>query len=152
MSSETAVRPPLSPARPRFPWWARAGVELLAVVIVIAASLIILARWINTDWEINLLYSGDSLVLPLLRESVLAGEPFEWVFSSQLFLFPEGVLYWIVSSFTDNPRAALAGLAVLNLVLLYVLLRWCTRLLFRHSRHRLVEVCVALGATATYIF
>ncbi len=151
MSSETAVRPPLSPAPPRFPWWARAGVELLAVVIVIAASLIILARWINTDWEINLLYSGDSLVLPLLRESVLAGEPFEWVFSSQLFLFPEGVLYWIVSSFTDNPRAALAGLAVLNLVLLYVLLRWCTRLLFRHSRHRLVEVCVALGATATYI-
>lgn len=151
MSSDTEVRPSVSPARARFPWWARVGVELIAVVIVIAASLIILARWMGTDWEINLLYSGDSLVLPLVRESVLAGEPFEWVFSSQLFLFPEGLLYWIVSSFTDNPRAALAGLAVLNLVLLYVLLRWCSRLLFRHSRHRLVEVCVALGATATYV-
>ena len=55
----------------------------------LAAGLIILARWIGTDWEINLLYTGDSLVLPLLRESILAGQPFEWVFSSQLFLFPE---------------------------------------------------------------
>lgn len=151
MSSDTAVSPTRSPAPARFAWWERAGVELIAVVIVIAASLIILGRWMGTDWEINLLYNGDSLVLPLVRESVLAGEPFEWVFSSQLFLFPESVLYWIVSSFTDNPRAALAGVAVLNLVLLYVLLRWCSRLLFRHSRHRILEVCVALGATATYI-
>ena len=42
-------------------------------------------------------------------------------------------------------------MAVLNLLLLYVLLRWCSRLLFRHSRHRILEISVALGATAIYV-
>ncbi|KRE26036.1 hypothetical protein [Agromyces sp. Soil535] len=139
------------PSAVRAPWWKRAGVEALAVLIVLASGLIILGQWINTAWEINLLYSGDSLVLPLLRESILAGQPFEWVFSSQLFLFPETPTYWVVSAFTSNPRTALAGIAILNLLLLYVLLRWCSRLLFRHSRHRILEISVALGATAMYV-
>lgn len=136
-------------ARPA--WWKRLGVEALAVLIVLASAMIILGQWIDTAWEINLLYSGDSLVLPLLRESILQGQPFEWVFSSQLFLFPETPLYWIVSTFTSNPRTALVGMAVVNLLLLYVLLRWSSRLLFRHSRHRILEISVALGATAIYV-
>jgi hypothetical protein len=147
-SVATDAGPP-SAIRPA--WWKRVGVEVLAVLIVLASGLIILGQWIDTDWEINLLYTGDSLVLPLLRESILAGQPFEWVFSSQLFLFPETPLYWVVSAFTSNPRTALAAMAVLNLLLLYILLRWCSRLLFRHSRHRILEISVALGATAIYV-
>lgn len=150
-SASVAAEPEhhVAPARPA--WWKRVGVEALAVLVVLASALIILGQWMDTDWEINLLYSGDSLVLPLLRESILAGQPFEWVFSSQLFLFPETPIYWLVSAFTTNPRAALAGVAIVNLVLLYVLLRWCSRLLFRHSRHRILEISVALGATALYV-
>ncbi|MEJ3403538.1 hypothetical protein WDJ51_02215 [Rathayibacter sp. YIM 133350] len=133
------------------PLWMRFGAEFVAVLIVFSAGVITLSKWYGTAWEINLLYSGDSLVLPLLHGSVIAREPFEWIFSSQLFFFPEAPLYFFVTLFVPSPRAALCGVAILNLILLYVLLRWCSRLLFRHSRHRIIEVSVALGATAMYV-
>jgi len=99
------------------------SVEVLAVIVVVSAAVIALARIVEGPWLSLLHYNGDSLVLVLVEQSLHRGEPLDWVFSSQVFLFPEGLLYAISSLFTDAPRLALTINAIVNLGVLYGLLR-----------------------------
>lgn len=62
-----------------------------------------------------LLDNADSLVLPLLKKSLLAREAFEWKFSSQLFIFPEGLLFTLSSLFLATKSALLVN-GFLNLL------------------------------------
>lgn len=72
-----------------------------------------------TPWAQLFLYNGDSITLALLVRSVLSGEPFHWVLSSQLFIFPEGPIYFVSQLIVGNPKYALFLNAFLNLVVLF---------------------------------
>lgn len=125
----------------------RIALEASPVVVVVFAAIVAVGHIVNSTWGDVFLYSADSIVLPLVEESLRRGEPFEWVFSSQNFLFPEGLLYFLSTAFTDSPRVALITNAVLNVVCLYVLFRLIAHQLAHHSRHRFVEISISIAAT-----
>lgn len=110
----------------------RTTLERLAIEawpLLIVAGLTALALWqvSASDWKEIFLYNGDSIVLPLLSQSYERGEPFHWIFSTQTFLFPEYPLFWLCSVITGGSRAALILNAVVNVLLLYGLLRLIAR-------------------------
>ncbi|WP_166879408.1 hypothetical protein [Salinibacterium sp. ZJ450] len=125
--------------------------EVAPIVVVVFASIVVLNRFVSTTWHALVFYNADSLVLPLVEESLQRGEPQDWVFSSQNFLFPESLFYFVSTLFTDSVELALAINVTLNLVVLYVLLRINARLLAHRSRHRFVEVSVAMLSTLLFV-
>ncbi|NQX11127.1 hypothetical protein HQQ80_05775 [Microbacteriaceae bacterium VKM Ac-2855] len=134
----------------RTPRWRVALVEAVPVLVVVATAIVILSRFASSAWSAILLYNGDSLVLPLLEKSITAGEPFEWVFSSQLFIFPELMIYGFISLFTDDTRLTIISYVVVNLLLLYTFARLIARFSLQRSRHRFIEISVALIATGLF--
>lgn len=126
------------------------GVEVLAVVVVIFGGFTAVGHIASTAWWFVFLYQGDSIVLPLVEQSIHRGEDFQWVFSSQLFIFPEGLFYAVSSIPSDDPHVVLTINAILNIVVLYALLRLNAHFLARHSRHRFLEICVSLMATGVF--
>ncbi len=146
----TRTAPRASPPALRAPLWQRLLIELAPVVVVVSTALVVLARMAASEWSAVLLYSGDSLVLPLLHSSIVAGEPFDWVFSSQLFFFPELVIYSAIALVVSDPRAAIVVNGIVNLLLFYAFARVIARLALQRSRHRFIEISVALGAIGLY--
>jgi len=125
--------------------------EAWPVVVVAFAVLIALANTVGTSWAGILFDNADSIVLPLMRESLDRGEPQQWVFSSQAFLFPEGLLYAFSSLFSSSIRMTLAINAVLNVVVLYGAFRVIAYLLAHRSRHRFVEIFIALTSALGFV-
>jgi len=125
--------------------------EALALLIVVAAAVMVFGMIASTDWEDLFLYNGDSLVLPLLEQSLAKGEPIHWVFSSQLFVFPEAVLYALSSLVTEGPRSALVLNGVLNLVVLYALIRAISGIVLSGLTTRIVRAATALAVTLAFV-
>src|SRR5579884_2939546 len=124
-----------------FSFWCK---ELgIAVLVLLATTLEI--RHINrTDWHDVFLYNGDSLTFPMLRESLLRHEHFQWIFSSQLLIFPEAPIYF-VSSLLGSIRSSLIINAYINVLLLYLLFRWLAQTLgVSIMRQRIVSACSVL--------
>jgi len=101
----------------------QASAELAALLVPVAASFIELAHIATTGWRAVYLYAGDSLTLPIIRQSLDRKEAIQWVFSSQLNLFPEGILYAIASIFTRSISTSLAINSVINIALFYIVIR-----------------------------
>ncbi len=100
--------------------------EIAAPVAIGLLTAAVLAVALSAHGQQIFFYDGDSLVLPLFRQSIAAGQPMEWVMSSQLFLLPELPLYLLCSAIVGGSvKAALALNAILNSVLLYALFRAC---------------------------
>lgn len=140
-------------SRPREFLAQRWVVEAAGVLAVVAIALLVLGRLITSAWRSIFLYNGDSLVLPLIADSI-GNEAFEWVFSSQLFFFPEVPLYALSSLFTTTPQAALLFNACLNLLLLYAALRVIGTLVMPHGTSRLLLVAssvLAVGIFAAFV-
>jgi len=89
-----------------------------------------------SNWQHFFLYDADSLTLPLVKQSLSHGEPFKWIFSSQIFLFPEGILYGLCSLVTASVRSSLLLNAFVNIVLLYILLRLIAGVVLKNTRNR----------------
>lgn len=96
------------------------GWPLMAILLALTAEI---AHFVSSGWQQLFLYNSDSLTLPLLRQSIVHREAFHWVFSSQIFLFPEVILYALSSVLTSSIRASLIMNAYLNMAILYVLFR-----------------------------
>lgn len=129
-------------------------IEVAGVLAVVAVALLLLGRLLTSSWTHILLYNGDSLVLPLLVDSIVGNEPFEWVFSSQLFLFPELPLYALSSALTATPQSALMFSACLNLLLLYAGLRVIGSLVAPRGTPRLLLVITStltVGIFAVFV-
>lgn len=71
-----------------------------------------------------LLDDGDSVLLPLMLQSAQRGDAIEWGMSPVLFVFPELPLYLVSAALTTTVAASLLLNAVLNVVVLYGLLRF----------------------------
>lgn len=129
----------------------RVGLELLPFLIFIAVGVMLVGRLDGSRWEQYFLYNGDSVLLPLIQQSIAAGEPFRWVFSSQLFIFPEWPLYVVSALVGGSIRGALLVNAVLNLVLLYGLFRLIARWSGNRPSGPLTQILCAVGAAAVYV-
>jgi hypothetical protein len=127
----------------------RIALELVPVVLVVSAVFFEMRHISRSLWSSILLYNGDSLVLPLLSQSMQRGEPFQWVFSSQSFFFPEYPIYWLCALVGQTPKIALVLNAFANVLILYGLLRGIAGFVAPGRRAR--QVVVALAATAVFI-
>ncbi|MBF4463341.1 MULTISPECIES: hypothetical protein [unclassified Rathayibacter] len=101
--------------------------DLLAGLLVASAAFAVIGTLLGTGWQPYFLRDGDSLALPLIVQSLLSGEPLQWVMTSQLFFFPELPLY-AISSVAGSPSASLLLNGVLNVVVLFALVRWVSAL------------------------
>lgn len=97
--------------------------EIAAFLTALFASFVELAHIAQSGWMKVFLFNSDSLTLPIIRQSLARKEAIMWVFSSQLNLFPEGILYAISSMFSCSISTSLAINGVLNILIFYVLVR-----------------------------
>ncbi len=88
--------------------WVAIGREALGALVALALSVIALRHVVATPRVALLWYDGDSVLLPLVRRSLDAGQPFEWAMSPALFFFPELPVYLLCSVVTATPQQALA--------------------------------------------
>lgn len=119
-------------------------IEAAGLGAALAIALVAIGHLCLTPRAWMLFSDADSVLLPLIRASRLAGEPQEWAFSSVLFL-PERALYDATAALGLGVRASLAIDAVVNLVALYGCLRLVAALLRRSGR-----VAGALAAFGTF--
>lgn len=101
--------------------------EVLPILGITAGFFIELHHIVNTAWSNFFFANSDMVTLPLVGQSISLGEPFNWVFSSQIFLFPEAIIYAFSELLTPDFRAALILNAFINCLLLYALFRWVIR-------------------------
>jgi hypothetical protein len=111
-------------------------IELGLLVIIAAAFIIEMAHIAETSWQQLFLYSGDSLTLPVIYKSIQLHEPIKWVFSAQLNLFPEGILFAIALLFGHAARQALFFNALVNILVIYGLIRLFLKTATRASLHQ----------------
>lgn len=69
---------------------------------IVACSLVGVGQVLQPTWRELFLFNGDSLTLALYAQSLFSGEPRDWTFSSQIFFFPEIVLYLICYALTPT--------------------------------------------------
>ena len=135
---------PNVPTKPR----PRVAVEGLGVILSAAWAVILLAHALGGAKRALLLDDGDTVLLPLIKQSFERGQPIEWGMSPVLFVFPELPLYLAAAAVTSTVAAALLVSGVVNVVILYGLLRAVTG---RVAPGRAgVGVVAALGATALF--
>lgn len=99
------------------------GAELGGLALAAALAVIAVAHILSTDRAAILLSDGDSVLFELVHRSIRDGLPFHWVMSAVLFVFPEAPVYLLIRSVSANPQQAIIVNAVLNLVVLYALVR-----------------------------
>jgi len=97
-------------------------------------------------------YNGDSLTLALLWKSLRAGEPFHWVLSSQLFLFPEGLLYAVSALIAPTIRASFLVNSAIAVALLYTRYWLLGRLFFETRRASHAFSLLAVGIILLYMW
>lgn len=124
--------------------------ESFGPLLIAALALVVLERMVDSAWLRYLLYDGDSLALPLLLQSLERGEPLRWVMTSQLFLFPEFPLYLVSAVLGQTVQASLIVNGVLNVLVMYALVRWITARLMV-GRVRVLQVLVAFASTAVFL-
>ncbi|MCJ1704790.1 MULTISPECIES: hypothetical protein [unclassified Rathayibacter] len=125
--------------------------EAAGLLLVLAATLLVLGRLSSTPWWEYLLSDGDSLALPLLVRSVAEGEPFQWVMTSQLLLFPELPLYLVSLALAGGSVVgALVVNAFVNAAALYGCVRWLAARVLA-GRTRPWRVSAAALATGTVV-
>jgi hypothetical protein len=94
---------------------------------------------------------GDSVLMPMLKRSLDLHQPYAWAMSSVTFLFPEIPIYLGLAAIASGPRAALVLNAVLNIVLLYGVLRLIAQLLLRRGASSRLGMLAALAAIGTVV-
>lgn len=123
--------------------------ELWPLLVIATGVSVILASVAESDWKEIFLFNGDSITLPLVLQSLQRGEPFEWVFSTQTFFFPEFPIYWLCSLVGGSPQASLLLNAYVNVFILYGLLRGMAAIFLPGRPLR--QIAIALGAVVVLL-
>lgn len=104
------------------------AIELFALLSIVAAAFLELWHIMTSPGLKSIFFdNSDMLTLSLFNDSIKSGEKLDWVFSTQTFIFPEIPVSYIASHLTGNFKIALAINAIINILLLYVVLRFLSR-------------------------
>ncbi len=95
-------------------------------------------------WKELFLYNGDSITLALVSKSIWHAEKFNWVFSSQTFLFPEGPIYFLCYLVSGSFKSALFINAYFNILSIIALLILITRYALEDRSSRLISIIIFL--------
>jgi hypothetical protein len=98
------------------------GMELAGVAGAVVLGLVGLAHVAISGRAFFLFFDGDSQLLPLMRQAVLDGGPLHFALSTGL-AFPELALYLACAAFATSVQGAIAINAVVDVVILYALVR-----------------------------
>jgi hypothetical protein len=98
--------------------------EIVGVAASVAFAVVALAHALAGPKRSLLLTDGDSVLLPLIVQSLHRGQAIEWGMSPVLFVFPELPLYLLAAAVTTTVAAALLLSGVVNVAVLYALLRF----------------------------
>ncbi|MEY3740780.1 MAG: hypothetical protein RLZZ192_1456, partial [Pseudomonadota bacterium] len=90
-----------------------AGVTIATAILVLGLSLLATGHLIQSNWQELFLFNGDSLTLALYAQSLFSGEVRDWTFSSQIFFFPEILLYLICYALAPTLESAFIFNAVI---------------------------------------
>jgi hypothetical protein len=124
------------------------SVALLTAACVLGISLFAVGQLLQSKWIDLFLFNGDSLTLALYAQSLFSGEPRDWTFSSQIFFFPEIVLYLICYALTPTLEWSFILNACVNFwlyaFLLYKIAKSVGASIFLRSGFVLLASCVLL--------
>lgn len=104
-------------------------VEMAGFLIAVALAVIAVGSVVAGERATLLFYDGDSVLFELVRWSIVDGLPFHWAMSAVLFFFPEIPVYLGLRALVSTAQQAVIANALLNLVVLYVLVRLVAGLL-----------------------
>ncbi len=114
------------------------ALEVLALLVILAAFNLVLHHINTSMWKDFVFNNSDILTLPLVWQSIILHEPFHWVFSSQIFLFPEAVLYCLSALFSGgNFKIAVVINAFISILLLYILIRVLLRFIVKNKTYNI---------------
>ncbi len=132
---------------------ARWPLETAGLVTGVALALVAVGHLVATPRAWVLFSDADSVLPALIHASLAIGQPQHWSLSAVLFL-PETALYLLIAAVVHGTRATLAVNAVVNLVLLYAVLRVSASLSApRTTRGRQVAgALLALGVLVALTF
>lgn len=92
------------------------------------------------EWKDAFYYDGDNITLALALKSIVDGERFRWVFSSQSFIFPEGPLFSIAYLISENFKSALLTSTYLNIGLIVGLIFLIARHIHAECKQTLLSI------------
>lgn len=104
-------------------------VEMAGFLVAVALAVIAVGSVVAGERATLLFYDGDSVLFELVRRSIVDGLPFHWAMSAVLFFFPEIPVYLGLRALVSTAQQAVIANALLNLVVLYVLVRLVAGLL-----------------------
>ncbi|WP_322091655.1 hypothetical protein [Paraburkholderia bannensis] len=120
-------------------------------VLVAILGIVAVAHICMPPWREIFFFNGDSLTLALMAKSVRAGEAFHWTLSSQLFAFPEFVIYSGINLLVPDHRYTLLVNAFVSVCLLFVGYFLIARSVYSAEKARLAALaCVALVVFLIY--
>lgn len=115
---------------------------LLCIFATIVVSIGIYIKFNFSEWSDKVYFDGDNITLALVIKSIVEGQPFRWVFSSQTFLFPEGPLFLVSYFFSVDLKGALLTIAYLNLALLGIPVYLLGRRLLPNAQYGLLGLAM----------
>lgn len=130
----------------RYPLIKYLAIESVMLIVLTALFVIEIVHLTNSRWYDVFLVDADSLTLPVIHKSIQLHEPAQWVFSSQLNMFPEGPIYLFSSLFGTSVKLAFFVNAFINFFLVYVLTRGLLYVIAgRGLRHRRIYSLFTMG-------
>lgn len=121
-------------------------IEVGGAVVALALALIAVGAVVGGARAELLFYDGDSVLFELVHRSIAEGLPFHWAMSAVLFFFPEIPVYLGLRAIAATGQQAILLNAILNLVVLYALVRIIAALVSSRRIHGLVAGMVGYGA------
>lgn len=122
--------------------------EVIALVGILAGFSLVIDHINTSDWKEFVLGNSDILTLSLVWQSITSAEPFHWVFSSQIFLFPELPIYALASLFGGSFKTTLIINAFINITLVYVLFR---AIISTVSTNKIINISFSLLTTLVIV-
>lgn len=117
------------------------AIVLLSSFLLLAATILLKVQ--SPEWRDLFFFNGDSITLAMVLRSINEGEPFRWVFSSQNFIFPEAILYFVSYWIAGSYKNALIVNGVANLFLAIVFFWYVCRLILQKEENTWLAVSIA---------
>lgn len=126
-------------------------VGILLALTPALSAILVTNHLLSPPWRNFYLYNADSLTLALMLRSISNNEPFQWVFSSQIFFFPELPIFVLSRAFVTNYVKSFVSNSIFTIYILNILLYWIAFTATRDSKKAWSFTCVSLIILTLYV-